>query len=64
MHSELYSGGVSTLGLNKRLDFSTIIPQYDQEIQECYDQWYQRMEERRPAISDPIYEMRSALLPL
>lgn len=64
MHSELYAGGVSTLGLNKRLDFATIIPHYDREIQECNDQWSQRLNERRPVIPDPIYEMRNALQPL
>jgi hypothetical protein len=63
MHTELYSGGVACLGVNKRLDLQTIIPQFDEKLTRYHDEWYQRIEERRIP-GDPIYEMRSALLPL
>jgi hypothetical protein len=65
------------------LEFHNIIPEYDAQLTQYYEDWYQRIEEAKPAqegmwsfilepmgylshpyVTDPVYSMRSALLPL
>jgi hypothetical protein len=63
MHTQLFSGGIEALGMNKRLDLPVVISQFEAELTHCHEEWYRRIEERRIP-HDLIYEMRSALLPL
>jgi hypothetical protein len=63
MHTELYAGGVASLGINTHIDLQARIPQFAEKLARCYDEWYPIIEDRRIP-GDSVCDMRTALWPL